>query len=106
MRNVPHLLTLLLVLLLCTCGRAQDSLHLIARPYGDSISFRWAPTTFAAWRQMRENGVLLERRELGSGPAFKAVHGDRLQAFDVEDFRALTDTDDPHIVAVAEALHG
>lgn len=82
-----------------------DDLHLLARPHGDSITLRWAPSNYSVWLEMQRFGVMLERRIAGSED-WQPVHGDRLIAYSVEDFTAFTDTDDPHIIAVAEALHG
>lgn len=108
------LLTLLLYLLLAPASApaqtTSDSLQapglrLLARPYGDSITLRWAPTDYLTWSEIRRNGVVLERRISGTG-AWQSVTGDRLIAYTIADFEAFTDTDNPHIVAVAEAMYG
>ncbi|MEM9929623.1 MAG: hypothetical protein AAF840_07385 [Bacteroidota bacterium] len=109
-------ITLLLFLLLAPASApAQSSestdsvttagIRLIARPHGDSITLRWAPTDYLTWSELRRNGVVLERRISRSGE-WESVTGDRLLAYSVEDFKTLTDTEDPHIIAVAEAMHG
>ncbi len=110
-------LVLTLLLLTCTAPataqteNAADTLppppglRLLARPYGDSITLRWAPTDFTVWREMRTNGVVLERRIAGAD-TWQSVTTDRLIAYTLEDFTTFTNTDNVHVVAVAEALHG
>lgn len=83
----------------------DDPIKLLARPYGDSILLRFAPADFATWKTMQQNGVMIERRKGPSQP-WQPVAAERLMAYSVDDFIGLTDTDNPHIVAVAEALHG
>lgn len=111
MKYITPLLTLLFVAGLAPASAQKapaekaSTLHLIARPYGDSITLRWAPTDYSVWREMQLNGVVLERRIAGD-TTWVSVTADRLIAFSVEDFRAFSDTTDVHVVAVAEALHG
>jgi len=98
------LLTLLFALYLAPAA-AQNDIQLLARPYGDSVLLRLAPTDYPTWSDMRRHGVLIERRK-GPNDTWRPISGERLIAYSLEDFIGLTDTDDPHVVAVAEALHG
>jgi len=84
---------------------SKPGIRLIARPHGDSITLRWAPTDYLTWSELRRNGVVLERRISGTGD-WASVTRDRLIAYTIADFETFTDTDDPHIVAVAEAMYG
>ncbi|MEM9258512.1 MAG: fibronectin type III domain-containing protein, partial [Bacteroidota bacterium] len=86
-------------------AQAGPSIRLLSRPQGESIILRWAPVDYQTWSLMRQRGVLLERRVAGTDN-WKSVTTDRLIAYQKEDFVELTDTDDPNIVAVAQALHG
>lgn len=99
-------LTSLLLILFLAPAAAQDfKIQLLARPYGDSVLLRWAPADFATWSAMRRRGVTVERRG-GPDRDWRPVTGERLLAYSVEDFEQLTDTENPHVVAAAEALHG
>ncbi|MCB0643501.1 MAG: hypothetical protein KDC44_17755 [Phaeodactylibacter sp.] len=95
-------------LLRTTSVQAQapiDSLHLIARPYGDSIVLRWAPGSYPGWQEMLRQGVKVERRALGH-KQFMPLNENPLKALTLEQFRNTTNTDNANIVAVAEALYG
>lgn len=105
LQRSPIVLFALLLSLAPAFAQQEANLSLLARPHGDSITLRWAPTTYSVWLEMQRFGVMLERRIAGSDD-WTPVHGERLLAYSVEDFTAFTNTDDPHIVAVAEALHG
>ncbi|SEQ26726.1 fibronectin type III domain-containing protein [Neolewinella agarilytica] len=111
------LLPLLFVSALCTCAAAQNTLaetatdslteiRLIARPHGDSIVLRWAPESFAAWTLLRQQGVLIERRRIGTGKGFALLPGERRMAMSLEDIMSFADTSNVHVVATAEALYG
>lgn len=68
------ILTLLLLPVLCTCVRAQDSpsiagisdgtLGLTARSFTDSVRLRWAPSAFPLWQELMEKGIYVDRYTL------------------------------------------
>ena len=110
----------LFILLSCTCTsamlgtnesgglRAQTldtALVLLTKPLGDAVALRWAPADYGTWRRMQLHGVLVERRRLGDKTGFQPL-GERIRAFSLNDIRGLADTNNVHVVAVAEALYG
>ncbi|MEM6876932.1 MAG: fibronectin type III domain-containing protein [Bacteroidota bacterium] len=82
-----------------------DSIYLTARPHGDSVVLRWAPSSYIAWRKMQARGVVVQRRIAGRGD-FAPLHQERIRHYELAEFESFSDTDNPHVVAVAEALHG
>ncbi|MEM6769494.1 MAG: hypothetical protein AAF597_02820, partial [Bacteroidota bacterium] len=98
----------LFILLHCTCVRAQTdaTLQLLAKPLGNKIQLRWAPTDYPTWSLMQRYGVVVERRTLGPNQRFSPITAERIAAYSVADFKGLADTNNVHIIAVAEALHG
>lgn len=109
--NSRIFLLLFLLLLLRPVGAQNgDSsqvadIQILARPHGRSITLRWAPTNYTAWLEMQQHGVVLERKSAGE-KNWRAVHQERLLAYSLAEFEALSDTDNPHVLAVAEALYG
>lgn len=101
-------LTLLFLLIICTCGRAQNdaSLQLLTKPLGDQIQLRWAPADYPTWSLMQRHGVVVERRQLGPTQRFQPITAERIAAYSLADFRGLADTNNVNVIAVAEALHG
>ena len=81
-----------------------DSLHLIARPYGDSIVLRWAPSGYIGWQEMLREGVWVERRKLGS-KAFTALNETPLKAYSLMKFKEEASTTNANVIAAAHALY-
>lgn len=87
-------------------GKESSNLRILARPYGDSITLRWAPTNFPTWSQLRRHGVIVERRRIGGEKAFSSVPSERIIALSLADIMSFADTSNVHVVAVAEAMYG
>ncbi len=74
-------------------GNYESKIHLLARPYGDSIVLRWAAEDYVSWQYLNAVGVNIYRYTLPDGKKQNSVRMDtlalRLKPASLERWRAL-----------------
>ncbi|NIG56417.1 fibronectin type III domain-containing protein [Chitinophaga sp. Cy-1792] len=86
----------------------QAAVRVVAKPYGDSVVLRWAPTTGLAWEALNHSGYLIERLELhpGADPLKQLLTSVPLKPKTLEQFKQLFAPGNLYAATAAQCLYG
>ncbi|MDP4151324.1 MAG: hypothetical protein Q8943_18100 [Bacteroidota bacterium] len=86
----------------------KASIRLLARPYGDSIVLRWAPTVAWAWTHLNGAGYLIERIDLTEArhPKREMLTAQPIRPMTLEQMKVSFRPSDKYAAIAAQCLYG